>query len=76
MMIHRLKSSVNGASNFEHLNGLADDPTEQLPQRSPTGLWPATSRLIAKLVDERPATTLLAGLLVGTVIGYALKRVK
>lgn len=73
-MIHRLKSAVSNRQEVSSRNGVIHDDPFAITQRF--DVLAKASNVMTQLVRERPATTLVAGLIVGALIGYSIKRLK
>lgn len=73
-MIHRLKSVVSNRQEGASRNGASHDAA--LATAQPFDVLAKASSVLTQVLRERPATTLVAGLIVGALIGYSIKRLK
>ncbi len=73
-MIHRLKSAISNRQEESSRNGVIHEDPFATAQRF--DVLAKASDVLTQIVRERPATTLVAGLIVGALIGYSIKRLK
>lgn len=73
-MIQRLKSEVSNPQDGSSRNGVFHADAFATPQRC--DVFVKASSTLKQIVRERPAATLVAGLIVGALIGYSIKRLR
>ncbi len=73
-MTHRLKSVVSNQQDDASRNGIFHENALATTHRR--DVFAQASSTLTQIVRERPATTLVAGMIVGALIGYSLKRLK
>lgn len=73
-MTHRLKSAASDQQGSSYRNGVFHSDAFATAKRF--DVIAKASSTLSQIVRERPATTLVAGLIVGALIGFTLKRLK
>lgn len=73
-MIHRLKSEVSNHQDGSSRNGVFHADAFATAHRF--DVFAKATSTLTQIVRERPAATLVAGLIVGALIGYSIKRMK